>query len=567
MSALEICEKRQAILNQDGHALVTGGPGSGKTTIALLKAQRSIQSLTAGQRVLFLSFSRAAVYQVLKKSETVLTPSERALIQVQTYHAFCLEVLESHGRLLNGRSCGFIFPGEERLRKSGFGGDWDNERIRLAKTESQYCFDLLASGVAELLARSRAVRKLYGMSFPLIIVDEFQDTDDDQWTIVRALATVSKVCCLADPDQRIFDYRPDVSPIRVDQLRETLSPPEFDLGGDNHRSPMAGILKFANAVLKNHGPLPATDDVRTVSYKGRDFGAMFHASVVWTFSELRKLKIADPTVAVLCRTNVFVAELSTILREEHTVKKNRLAPIAHDVVWDAELAAAAGTIVASIMEWSSGLDGSLSKTLDLLCHYYRLKNAEHPSNAAKESIKKYLQAAESVAVGEQPKYKAGKLISVGFSHGIRMIGDPVVDWLEARKLLQNALGLSDVFRDASMVRLFAARDVLATGLAELWLSKGNYNDAANIVKSILERERFLAVDRPPRGCMIMTIHKSKGKEFDAVVMVEGAYKSQFFDGGEKRPHEKSRRLLRVGLTRARSLVTLVRPQKAIPLVS
>lgn len=48
------------ILAAAGHLLVTGGPGSGKTTIALLKAQKRIPNLKPGQEILFLSFSRAA---------------------------------------------------------------------------------------------------------------------------------------------------------------------------------------------------------------------------------------------------------------------------------------------------------------------------------------------------------------------------------------------------------------------------------------------------------------------------------------------------------------------------
>lgn len=84
---------------------------------------------------------------------------------------------------------------------------------------------------------------------------------------------------------------------------------------------------------------------------------------------------------------------------------------------------------------------------------------------------------------------------------------------------------------------------------------------------MLEQERLIAAERDPQGCILMNIHKSKGKEFDAVVLVEGAFKSGFFDERtEKAPFERSRRLLRVGLTRARALVTIVRPQKARPLV-
>ena len=62
---MELCDKRKAIIAQDGHLLVLGGPGSGKTTIALFKAQGRFATLKPGQEILFLSFSRAAIRQVL----------------------------------------------------------------------------------------------------------------------------------------------------------------------------------------------------------------------------------------------------------------------------------------------------------------------------------------------------------------------------------------------------------------------------------------------------------------------------------------------------------------------
>src|SRR5258705_11568584 len=103
-----------------------------------------------------------------------------------------------------GTQARFLVPPEERLRKSAHEGDWGTERARLADAESVFCFDLVAAGVARLLEECVALRSLYGAKYPIVIVDEFQDTDDDQWRIIRALSGVSEIVCLADPQQRIF---------------------------------------------------------------------------------------------------------------------------------------------------------------------------------------------------------------------------------------------------------------------------------------------------------------------------------------------------------------------------
>ena len=565
---LNLDGKHESILAQPGHLLVTGGPGSGKTTIALLKAQQRCCDLKPGQEILFLSFSRAAVRQIVSRCRDILTATERKLIRSKTYHSFCLEVLEAHGRLLCGRPVSFLYPGEERLRKSTFEGDWDTERLRLSNEGGLYCFDLVAPAVATLFEQCVAVRALYADKYPLVIVDEFQDTDDDQWRIIQAFLRTTDVFCLADPDQRIFEYRANVDPRRIELLRQEVEPAEFDLGGDNHRSPAAGILQFADAILYNRAPLPSSREVKVLRYYSQAFESTVHAAVLWTLSKLRKEGIERPCVAVLCRSNTFVAKLSAVLAEPHTFKSQTLPPVEHDVVWDADLSAASAQVAGSILEWPTKAPAvAVSDTLQLIAHYYRLKNAEAPSKAAVQGARKFQEAADAVASGGNPRIKAGKELVRLAGDGLTFFGDPVADWLRARRVLHDISALNELSREARLVRLFRATDALATGLADLWLSAGTYAGAADLVKRTLDREHLLAVDRDPQGCMLMTIHKSKGKEFDGVVLVEGAYVSLFFDQNrEAPPYQRSRRLLRVGIARSRSQVTLVRPVGASPLV-
>jgi DNA helicase II / ATP-dependent DNA helicase PcrA len=546
---------------------VCGGPGSGKTTIALLKAQKRCSTLQPGQEVLFLSFSRAAVRQILTGTATLLSGKERRLVQVETYHRFCIEFLEAHGRLLKGTPARFLVPAQERLRRSAHKGDWRTEQARLATSENLFCFDVVAAGVAKLFEECSSLSALYGDKYPTVIVDEFQDTDDDQWRIVRALSRVSDVVCLADPEQRIFDYRHNIDPKRIDIMRGLMSPTEFDLGSENHRSPSASILGFADCILTNRSPLPRGKGINAVRYVEHAFAATVHAHVAWTFSRLRERGIQDPSLAVLCRSNSFVAQLSGLLLEEHVFTGQRFRPILHDVVWDADLSAVSGQIVGSILEWTTmSAVRAAARTLALISQYFDLKNAEHPSQTASKNARQFREAADALDAGRTPKIKAAKNVFDVASQPVQWSGDPVRDWLRARSALDGIAIFGEIVVASKMIRLFRATDVLATGLSELWLSQGRYDGAAAFIRRTLDRERLVAAERESRGCVLMTMHKSKGKEFDGVVLVEGKYKSAFFTPEDGPLFERSRRLLRVAITRARHVVTLIRPDGARALV-
>jgi DNA helicase-2/ATP-dependent DNA helicase PcrA len=88
---IDLTPTQQRIVEATGHLLVTGGPGSGKTTISILKAGRVARdTLPPQSRVLFLSFARATVSRVLEaiEEERQVSPEEKRRIEVDTYHSF-----------------------------------------------------------------------------------------------------------------------------------------------------------------------------------------------------------------------------------------------------------------------------------------------------------------------------------------------------------------------------------------------------------------------------------------------------------------------------------------------
>ena len=270
--ALVICAQRQSILDETGAILVTGGPGSGKTTIALAKARLVIErGLSPGQSVLFLSFSRAAVARVAEASKTQLPAALQGKLSIQTFHSFFWRILQAYGYLLGApRSLRLLMPHDEVAMRHEFernGGDWNVERERLFRETGRVAFDLFAPKAHELLSRSARLRELFSSCYPLIVVDEAQDTAEDQWQCVRLLSAGTQMMCLADLDQQIYDFRPGVSSDRVTHIMAALQPLRVDLAGENHRSPNSEIVAFANDVLLNTPRGAAYRGVSRMNYR------------------------------------------------------------------------------------------------------------------------------------------------------------------------------------------------------------------------------------------------------------------------------------------------------------
>ena len=88
---MDLTKGQRDVMEADSSLLVTGGPGSGKTTISILKAARVAErDLCPGQKILFLSFARATVSRVVEAItyEQKIPPAQKRLIDVETYHSF-----------------------------------------------------------------------------------------------------------------------------------------------------------------------------------------------------------------------------------------------------------------------------------------------------------------------------------------------------------------------------------------------------------------------------------------------------------------------------------------------
>ncbi|KAL0630158.1 hypothetical protein Q9L58_010996, partial [Maublancomyces gigas] len=106
---------------------------------------------------------------------------------------------------------------------------------------------------------------------------------------------------------------------------------------------------------------------------------------------------------------------------------------------------------------------------------------------------------------------------------------------------------------------------ISAGLSAEWLRDGKYTNARIALENAFTQEQILDGIEAPTGLQVMNIHKAKGKQFDGVILIrEGRHSgdklnSSFIWRGDEEPYVKSRKLVRVAITRARHQVVLLDP--------
>jgi DNA helicase-2/ATP-dependent DNA helicase PcrA len=244
-------QQQQAVTVGTGPVLVLAGPGSGKTRVLTMRIAYLIGAMgVRPYHILAVTFTNKAAHEMENRVVDLLGDAARG-VTLGTFHATCAKILRREAEHLPFKSNFVIFDADdqEKLVKQAIGDlNLDEKRYRPqgihasisnAKNElllpDQYPvqtyrdevvkrvykryqdlllannavdFDDLLLWTAFLLEQKPDVREKYARRYEHVLVDEFQDTNLAQYTLVKHLCSHHRnVFCVGDQDQSIYGWR------------------------------------------------------------------------------------------------------------------------------------------------------------------------------------------------------------------------------------------------------------------------------------------------------------------------------------------------------------------------
>ena len=191
--------------------VVLGGAGTGKTTVAAAVVRKILDHQRASgaqpRRALFLSFSRAAVGQIVDRTNGTLG-RQAGFVEITTFHAFAWHLIRRWGSTIGLPDPKLISPSEAKL----FG------------TSSGITYDELLPLALKLLDIP-AVRKHLERRWAVIVSDEFQDTSHDQFELIMRLRGQARLVLLGDLNQCIYTNLPGVVGVGPERVAAALTLP------------------------------------------------------------------------------------------------------------------------------------------------------------------------------------------------------------------------------------------------------------------------------------------------------------------------------------------------------
>ena len=288
-------EQLKPVLQTEGAVLVLAGAGSGKTRVLTTRIAYIVEELGVPEEaILAITFTNKAANE-MKERLSHLINVERSW--VCTIHSMCVRILRMFPSEAGIQQNFSIYSETERnniVKKSFQECDFDDEKLLknikwhianakmlgyeperyaleyagerdiddIVKVYARYQkhlkennaldFDDLLNETRNLLYRNDEVRQYLGGRFRYILVDEFQDTNEVQFEIVKLLSMVyGNLFVVGDDDQSIYGWR-GAKIENILHFEKAFKGAKVFKLERNYRS-TKNILKLANTVIRNNG--------------------------------------------------------------------------------------------------------------------------------------------------------------------------------------------------------------------------------------------------------------------------------------------------------------------------
>ncbi|MCI5775107.1 MAG: UvrD-helicase domain-containing protein [Aerococcus sp.] len=347
-------KQREAVQLTEGPLLIQAGAGSGKTRVLTYRMAYLLQEKDVDpKRILAITFTNKAANEMKARVQQLIGEASRGM-WVSTFHSMCVRILRRESEAIGiSRNFTIADPAgqlsviKEAMKRLNIDKDRFQPKMILAKisdaknnleTPADYrlnhtgfveekiadCyeayqealeaadaldFDDLIMKTVQLFQAEPEILRYYQQKFQYIHVDEYQDTNEAQYQLVKMLGDYFKnICVVGDADQSIYGWR-GANMENILNFEEDYPNCHTVLLAQNYRS-TKNILAAANAVIENN-EFRKPKELWTSNAEGEKVG-YFEAStdseeqqfVVDQIEDMRKEKQkCYSDFAILYRTN------------------------------------------------------------------------------------------------------------------------------------------------------------------------------------------------------------------------------------------------------------------------
>ncbi len=293
MSRLRLSElndaQRRAATSTEGPLLILAGAGTGKTRVITMRVAYLIERGVNPSNILAVTFTNKAATEMRERLARLVEPAAAKQVTMSTFHALCLRILRAGIDRLGYKNNFSIYDEGDQLglikkiitrtaardekldpnvakaaiskaKNNAWAAPTDEETLLGAvflrythelKNANAVDFDDLLLLTVKLLNEHPDVRARWRDKFRYLMVDEFQDTNKLQLELVTLLSDEKhNVAVVGDDDQSIYAWRgADVTNIL--EFEAHFPDPKIVQLEQNYRSTNS-ILGAANSLIKNN---------------------------------------------------------------------------------------------------------------------------------------------------------------------------------------------------------------------------------------------------------------------------------------------------------------------------